>query len=52
LLKQELRDEYRQIMNDIDWLDFPDGHHIRPEKIGRSCKITGSSKPIQDPVQL
>jgi hypothetical protein len=33
LLKQELRDEYRQIMNDIDWLDFPDGHHIRPEKI-------------------
>ena len=33
LLKQELRVEYRQIMNDIDWLDFPDEHHIRPERI-------------------
>ena len=33
LLNQELRDEYRQAMNGIDWLDFPDEHRIRPREI-------------------
>jgi hypothetical protein len=33
LIKKELRDEYRQIMNDIDWLNFPDEQRIRPKKI-------------------
>lgn len=33
LLNEELRDEYRQAMNGIDWLDFPDGQRIRQRKI-------------------
>ncbi|MCG9969580.1 hypothetical protein L9W92_16375 [Pelotomaculum terephthalicicum JT] len=33
LLNEELRDKYRLVMNGIDWLDFPNGHLIRPRKI-------------------
>ncbi|MCL6558091.1 MAG: hypothetical protein K6U74_04675, partial [Firmicutes bacterium] len=33
LLNQELRDEYRQAMDGIDWLDFPAEHRIRPREI-------------------
>jgi hypothetical protein len=33
LLHKELRNEYRRLMNDIDWLNFPDEHHIRSREI-------------------
>lgn len=41
LLKQEPRDEYRQIMNDIDWLNFPDEQRIRPKKIREGLQDNG-----------
>jgi len=33
LLEDKTRSEYRQIMNDIDWLAFPSTHRIHPSKI-------------------
>jgi hypothetical protein len=33
LLHENLRNEYRQAMNSIDWLNFPEGHHIRQREI-------------------
>lgn len=41
LLKKELRDEYRHIMNDIDWLNFPDEQLIRPKKIRERLQDNG-----------
>jgi hypothetical protein len=33
LLIDTLRDEYRQAMKGMDWLDFPDGHRIRRREV-------------------
>jgi hypothetical protein len=33
LLHEELRNEYRQAMNGLDWLQFPDGHRFRSPMI-------------------
>lgn len=38
LITEELRREYRRGVNGLDWLQFPDGHRIRPQLIRKTLQ--------------